>query len=414
MSNFADIGEPLSIRARGGFEFGATPLDDWCCGDSGDLTLTGFTTQTVTPTLLTLSKTYSGPEDEAASGPNFRTYYPMRYTVTVDIAPGQSLTSFVLNDILPDNLQYYDLIGSSPAGASCAEPTNPPPPPDSPGGTLICTWPPATPVSITASLSFDFYIPLENASAAAVINASNGNDVTSCNNASAGYSWVPLDPRDTDDAGAGAVSPSGCEHTLTDKSIALQKGVTNLTGGGNSPGDTLEYALTFQISDYFAFDALVISDTISDGQHLTNTPTLEVTGNGFTLGSAAFNSANFDVLCDYSGTQGGECTIPDTIPGDSGETLLTLRISDELITRGRPNGRMIGGCVDPAGGSATPECDTGQPGGYNDGPTWATVRFQTTILDNFVDAFPSGDSERRPGRCARQHRHHHRRCARHG
>ncbi|MCJ7824909.1 MAG: isopeptide-forming domain-containing fimbrial protein, partial [Anaerolineales bacterium] len=38
-----------------------------------------------------------------------------------------------------------------------------------------------------------------------------------------------------------------------------------------------------------------------------------------------------------------------------------------------------------------PECDTGLPGGYNDGPTHATIRFETTILDNFVDDYPSGD-----------------------
>ena len=33
LSNLADLGTPLGITARGGYEFGYTPLDDWCCGD---------------------------------------------------------------------------------------------------------------------------------------------------------------------------------------------------------------------------------------------------------------------------------------------------------------------------------------------------------------------------------------------
>ncbi len=37
MSNLADVGTPLSVQARGGFEFGEiTPLNDWCCGDDAE------------------------------------------------------------------------------------------------------------------------------------------------------------------------------------------------------------------------------------------------------------------------------------------------------------------------------------------------------------------------------------------
>jgi len=31
LSNLADLGAPLTVRYRGGYMFGATPLDDWCC-----------------------------------------------------------------------------------------------------------------------------------------------------------------------------------------------------------------------------------------------------------------------------------------------------------------------------------------------------------------------------------------------
>ncbi|MFN2275277.1 MAG: hypothetical protein ACK2TX_10565, partial [Anaerolineales bacterium] len=380
LDEFADLGTPLSIQARGGFEFGADPLDNWCCGDTGPSTLTGWITRTLTPTLFTLSKTYSGPETEAASGPNFRGFYPMQYTVAVGIAPGQSLTSVVLTDQLPTNLQGFNLISSSPPGAACS------PIGAVPGESLTCTFPAS--VSGSASLTFDFYIPLENSSGARVLDPQSGNDVTACNNAAVSGSWTPLDPRDT--GGGVSENPASCEHTLTAKSIALQKSVTNLSGGGTSPGDTLEYSLAVQVSDFFAFDGLIISDIISDGQHLTGTPNLEVVGNTFSLPAASFTAANYDVRCDYT-SPGVECTIPDGTPPNSGQTTLTLRLSDELIARGRANGRMIGGCINPAGGSVTPECDTGLPGGYNDGPTYAILRFQTTVLDNFIDDFPSGD-----------------------
>ncbi len=46
----------------------------------------------------------------------------------------------------------------------------------------------------------------------------------------------------------------------------------------NGPNSLLEYTLTFEVSDYFAFDDVVITDTFSDGQRLdqTFTPTIEI------------------------------------------------------------------------------------------------------------------------------------------
>ena len=159
MSNFADVGVPLTVQARGGYEFGYTPLDDWCCGDAASPgAISGWTSDSVTPTLLTLSKSYSGPEDETATGPNF----PRQYTVNVGIAPGQGVTSLQVTDFVPDNMQYDGLVSSTPAGAACT------PPAAGPGGTLTCSWP--APVSNSASLTFDFYIPLEDAGGIRVLD----------------------------------------------------------------------------------------------------------------------------------------------------------------------------------------------------------------------------------------------------
>ncbi len=217
-----------------------------------------------------------------------------------------------------------------------------------------------------------------------------GDDATSCNDASLTAAWTPLDPRDA--GGPVTVNPGGCEHTLTDKSIAVQKGVVNLSGA-NAPGALLEYTLRFQISDFFAFQGVTLMDVVSDGQHVEGTPTLEVEGNGFSLPAwpmAGGVGGNYTIACNYTGGPGLECTSDDPA-ANTGETTLTFRVSDELISRGRPNGRLVGGCIDPVSGTTNPDCDPANPGGYNDGPTYATLRFRTRILSEFTDDFPSGD-----------------------
>jgi LPXTG-site transpeptidase (sortase) family protein len=367
MSNLADLGTPLTIQARGGYEFGFTPLDDWCCGDDPSLSLSSWTNDSVNPILFTLSKSYSGPEDETATGPNF----PRQYTVTAEIAPGQSMTAFNLTDVLPNNMQFVSLVSTNPGGASCTLPST-----STPGGTLSCDF--SGSVSGTVTMTFEYYIPLRDSANASVIDPASGNDVTSCNNASSGGTWTPLDARDT--GGTFTEDPSGCEHTLTDKSIAIQKSVSVVGGGDVFPGKTLEYTLNFQISDFFAFQDIVVTDIFSDGQHFDSSfvPTLQINGNSYTLATAAMNAANYTVDTSQIGND------PD--PATDGSTTLTFRVSDEIITRGE-NGKLIGGCVPTTGtGGGDPDCGT-----YDDGPTTGTIIFRTIVQQNFTDTYPSGD-----------------------
>ena len=234
-----------------------------------------------------------------------------------------------------------------------------------------------------ASVTFQFFVPPNDAGVAPVIAAADGNDVQSLNNARAQGNWTPIDGRDPSSPGNALVDGVGPEHTLTDKSIAVQKDVaivSDVGTAGYSVGDTLEYTIQFQVSDYFAFQNVTLDDTFSDGQRYDASfpPTLAVNGNGFTLAAAVINAANFTVAPNY--------TPADPAPND-GTTALQLRVSNELLTRGRPNGAWIGGCVPIAGtGGPTPDCTI-----YNDGATTATLRFRTVIQDSFSDSFPSGD-----------------------
>jgi len=367
LSGSADLGVALTLRARGGFRFGADPLDNPCC----DLVIvnpasndgSGWPSAPVTPTLLTLSKAYSGPEDETATGPNFR----RQYTISVEIAPGQGLSGLTIIDVLPDNLQFASVIDSSHPIASCSTPST-----TTPGGTLSCTF--SDMVSGTAWLTFEYFVPLTDSGGVDVLPADSGDDRTSPDEASASASWTPADTGDpvVDDVTAGEIGP---EHVLNDRSIAIQKSVALVidTGGaGPTPGDTLEYSLAFQVSDFFAFGDAVIRDTFSDGQlwDATFAARLSLTEHAATS-SGPIGPANISVVRDSPGT---------------GNTLVTFRLSDELISRSL-DGLILGGCIPDGGtGGPAPDCDS-----YNGGPTTGVITFRTVIQDAFTDVFPSGD-----------------------
>jgi len=399
MSEMADLDAPLTISGQAGFQFGYTPLNDFCCSPfdatipvqpGGIYDSSTFPGQSVAPTLMSLSKTYIGPENETATGPNF----PRQYTITVDIADGQPVSGLTITDTLPNNIQYVSLDSVTVGGVSVpassytivSEPLT-----TTPGGTLEVELTNPVVGGDTVELTFTFYVDRLDASSAVVLNPVSGAFTTSTNTAEAEGTWdTPLDSRDVTDPlpTTSAVCPSPCV-VIEDQSLAIQKGVANITDSQNNPGDVLEYTLSFQISDFFGFQSLVISDVFTDGQRFDSSfvPRLTVNGNGYTLSAAAMNAANYDVACDYTlntfpGDDGSECTIDNSTAPNTGETTLTFRISDEIITRGQ-NGQLLGGCVDPTDANNPPVCSG--VGSYNDGPTTGTLTFRTVIQDQFSD-----------------------------
>ena len=118
ISPLADANAPLSIQVGGGFRFGNDPLDNPTTDPS--LLESPLHSASVMPVVYRLTKTYSGPEDETATGPNF----PRQYTVTADLAQGVTLTCSQLTDVLPDNVQFVSvdstLVHGVPADGRCA------------------------------------------------------------------------------------------------------------------------------------------------------------------------------------------------------------------------------------------------------------------------------------------------------
>jgi uncharacterized repeat protein (TIGR01451 family)/fimbrial isopeptide formation D2 family protein len=370
VSNLADLNAALTVRARAGFQFGNTAVSDPATDPSivsapSTSSSTWPVTGSTSPTVLRLRKVYSGPEDETATGPN----YVRQYTVIANIAAGQTITNLDLTDVLPGNLQFVSVDNVSPAGSVVTTPST-----TTPGGTLTRRIASVTGTTGTndASMTFSFYVPLLDASLSNVIVPATGDDAQSPDDGRAEGDWTPVDARDlpAQHLTSNAVP---VDHLLTDKSIAIQKSVAivgDVVPAGFTPGDTLEYTLTFQISDYFAFQNVrITSDVISDGQHLDPgfTPTYTVTENG-TATSGSFDAADWTVTTRYS-------TAPVPVAPIDGTTSLTFDISQALVRAGR-GGQLLGGLI--------------QPAAANDGATTGQIRFRTTVLDKYVDMFPSG------------------------
>jgi fimbrial isopeptide formation D2 family protein/uncharacterized repeat protein (TIGR01451 family) len=391
LSPLADLNAPLTMRARAGFQFGLDALDNPCCDPTviNPLSSTSSTwpaSASVTPLLYTLTKTYLGPEDETATGPNF----PRQYELSVDVAAGQTLTNLDITDLLPPNLQFVQVDATTVNGAAVTTTAIATPSTTIPGGTLTRRFASVTGTTDAADavLLFTFYVPRLDATNAVIIDPLSGDDATALNNASASASWTPLDPRDpTTTVTRDDVGP---EHTLTPKSVAIQKSVTNLTDDANTPGDVLEYRLEIQISDFFAFRNLVVVDTFSDGQRFVPgfTPTLQVNGHNFTFATAGFAPANYTVSQNFTGAVATPPIFTLNPATNDGTTTITFSIANELISRGQATGDLLGGCVSPAGTGLIAPCALL---GAGDGPTTATIVFRTQIQDEFSDEFPSGD-----------------------
>ena len=143
---------------------------------------------------------------------------------------------------------------------------------------------------------------------------------------------------------------------LVAKSIATQKTVS----GSGLPGSLLTYTINFQVSDYFAFNNLVLTDLLGDGQRLEGTPTLTVRDGHRSPATTSgnFASANFTNTINPTGT--------------NGKDEIVFRVSNELAARNfSTGGRLVGGLV-PAGGGAI----TGPGVGGTTGTITFTARVQ--------------------------------------
>jgi uncharacterized repeat protein (TIGR01451 family) len=381
VSNLADAGTPLKIFARGGFRYGTDPLDNPSTDPPivSDLTSSGgqetnstlwAAQATVTPTVITVGKKYLGPEDEAATGPNFTSVYPLQYAITVDIANGQTVSNVTVTDCFPNNLAFQSVVSVSP---TTPPPTVTPPPPgpnNPPNNCLTVTWPSLTGASgPDATVVVDFFIPEKDANGNPVLPP-NCQPVQSVNDVKAEGDWTPIDSCDTSPAHV-VSDVTTSDHILADKCIAIQKKVAVFqdTGApGPTPGDVLQYTLNFQISDFKTFGKLEIRDQLSDGQQfLPNpAPTLTVTDQFGTVSGPFIPFLDLFVTGDPN----------STCQGIKGTTNLVFMVSQKMTSLFPSNPRHVAGIL-TGGWATTPTSSV---------PATGQIVFYARIQDQF--SFP--------------------------
>jgi uncharacterized repeat protein (TIGR01451 family) len=426
MSTGADVGTPLGVGLDAHFRDGTIPV--------GGTPIDGpDTVTTVTPILWRLNKVYLGPEDETATGPN----YKRQYRLDVDIAPGQQVQFLQVRDLLANSMQWtgaaqttlrvYTVPNSTPGvggtilstvltGTTATAVT--------PGGEIVASFGNRTGIAgVDASLDFEFFVPRDRSTGAQVLPQPPGTDsTTDQNTGSAGGTWNPLDARDPQNQTVTKAAPDNGPHTLQEHSVATQKTVAAVDLSGNPvsgvrPGFTLlRYDIDFQVSDYYAVDDLILEDLLGDGQRLYLAggfaPTLTVnnpwvySGGGTRAGTSTGGFTGTGTI-DYSrqytlsgntdrtpsnGIEGYAEGGPNTgaynllAPGAiDGKTFLRFNISDELVARGL-SGLLVGGEIPNSGGAPA-----------NNNPTAAfgaaqgRVTFYALVKREFADDFPSTD-----------------------
>ena len=367
--NFIGAVSPLAqpnasypITATGGFQYQTDTAGNPTVNVA---TIGATTTDPVEPQLFRLKKTSSAPEAETATGPNFQ----HTYTVSMAVAPGQTVNDLLLADVLPNNIQFVSVNTVTGNGSTTitdvATPST-----STPGGTLSRLFDKivGTGSDTDAVMTFTYFVPQDDAAGLDVIPLGTGGTAIATNVANATGTWTSANPNfpdpqtvesDPDDANA--------QHTLTARTVALQKSFVDLTNPGSPrAGDLIEYTLNFQVSDFFALDNFDIADVISDGQAFdaTFTPTLTYTPQSESYTAAPFAPANVTV------------TVND--PGN-GTTDVVFDVSSQLAAlRGSADGDLLGAAIPPGGtGGPTPNPLPSGPG------TRGTIKFRARVLDQY-------------------------------
>ena len=361
VSPLAQPNHTYDVTATGGFQY---QVDG-----SGNPTINvadfgSESTDPVQPQLFRIKKTSTAPEGETATGPNFT----HSYTVSIAVAPGQTVTDMLLSDVLPNNVQFVSVTTVSGNGTTTITPVSTPTT-STPGGTLSrrLNQVVGTGSASDAVMTFTYFVPEKDASNADVIPLGTGGTAVAVNTSSAAGKWTSANPNyPNEQTVTSSPTDPDSKHTLTAKTTALQKLVADLTHpGAPRAGDTLEYTLNFQVSDYFALADFNLADVLTDGQEFDTsfTPTITYTQKSQTL-TSTFDSANFSAI-----VQG------------NGSTNVNFDVSAQVDALGLvTDGKLIGAGI-PNTGTGSPST---LPNPTPSGPgTHGTITFRTKILNQY-------------------------------
>ena len=285
-----EIGKLLNFTVTPVFRYGNGHIDDPVNYPPiyGE-TVTGW----VNPVVVKIDKDSNLHEDETATGSNF----PFEYYVNINIANGAKIENITIADVLPSNIMYLGslvLYDSKGRIIDSSLYTVEKPDGNKTGGKIILKLKEATgDLSGTSfSLRYKAYAPeFDNSTDdnITIIDSETGVSTVAKNTVNMDYTYA----NNTYD-----VSDS---YNVYLKSLATQKYAEILSTPIDGtytvvPHNSINYKVDFEISDYFAFDNLVIYDKFdthkvgSAQKFLTeNKPVLSVYGKTYELNESYYN-----------------------------------------------------------------------------------------------------------------------------
>ena len=340
--------------------------------DQADLGTTA--TDPVQPQLFRLKKTSNTPEHETATGPNFK----HSYTVSMAVADQQTVKDLILTDELPEEVQFVSVTSITGHG-STTQTQQSTPSTSAPGGKLEYKFDQVigTGTNDDVKLVFKYFVTQQDQNGQPVIPLNTGGTKLITNKSAASGTWTSHNQNFSTPQFVSSSNSPDTEYNLTARTVSLQKSFSKVGGGTTyKAGDTIEYQLNFQVSDYFALNNVTLEDILSDGQELDSsfTPRIsfqqQANGNNFT--NEPFDPLNVTGTINGNGTQ--------TVSFDISEQLKVLRLL--------PDGRMLGAAIPFQGTqSGTPDPNTTVTPG-----TTGTVIFRAKILDDYrTDPFPGAE-----------------------
>ena len=382
-SPLGNVGVPLTIAARGGFQFRVDSLDN----PASDPHIVGATASaSYTPTLAVLTKTSDAPknlQEETATGPNNDHFY----TLNLDVANGQTLTNALLSDALPDSIVYLGAtvapgvgtITHQPVIGSVVDPAD---------NLLSVRYTTLTggPGTSDAVVTVHFYVADKHFDGTPVVDPTTGAKATTVNNASLAATFTPIDA--IDPIVAFELDATKID-TISDKPVAIQKSaaiVVDTGPAGLNSGDTIEYKLTIQLSDYFTLGNLSLNDVLSDGQRLDTSflPTIALIQRGIASPVAPLAGVTVNPVPNAGDTTTGREFIGNfasSFDKVAGTTTSTINLSAALILGGLDSdGALAGGRTQPDDAAA------------NTSGTTVTITFRAVTQNNFEsDAVPAAN-----------------------
>lgn len=253
------LGQSVQIAAQGGFRFGNDALDN----PTVDPSVRGLVSNlTVAPEKYKTSIEYLGPENENVFGPNF----VRSYRVNVDVATGASLSDLKFENLFDKNQVYLSTRNIDWSGSEYTIST--------------------TPRNGQASSSLDFKVPsivgkpgVDGTYLVDFVvidihpHATNIPSLVNSNNRSTFQ--VNSSGLFNDGTSLRKLDTQAAKHELQNRVVNVQQSVklvNDVNASKLGPGDTLEYRLDFQVSDYVDLLNILLAANVPDGQSLSNSP----------------------------------------------------------------------------------------------------------------------------------------------